>query len=144
MNTYHDTLLDNEIQGRFTAYLLKAVERQKVKYMQKKLNMQNHEVYLDENTYISLVNEGVEREEPNGTLLTFSDLPDDRMFIDMLTSDKVLSTYLRLSEKEKSILFLKVFKELKFSEIAVELDLNTDVVKTTYYRIIKKFRKGGK
>ncbi|MFI3326666.1 MAG: hypothetical protein R3Y35_10925 [Clostridia bacterium] len=135
----NNTEKDNILQGEFTKYVVKSIKREKWRYIQKQNQILNHESYLEDENYIVTQSRGIHEDVDASFFITPENFDD---IANLLSHDKLLYTYINLSEKEKKILFLKVFKEFTFKEISNILDLDFNVVQTTYYRVIEKFRKG--
>ncbi len=137
----NNTEKDNILQGEFTKYVVKSIKREKWRYIQKQNQISNHESYLEDENYIVTQSRGI-HEEMDASFFTTPEKFDDLTIRNLLSNDKLLFTYISLSEREKKILFLKVFKEFTFKEISTILDVDFHVIQTTYYRVIEKFKKG--
>lgn len=76
------------------------------------------------------------------TCLTASKPLSNDAVIFLFNDIRLQEAYSLLSDTEKKILFYRLFQNYSFKEIACLINSNKDVVKTQFYRIIKKFKKG--
>lgn len=120
---------DNILHNQFTAYLVTAVRRQKIHYLRIKQRLEQYELSLELQEWMS--ESGVEREMlinmPVLSQLDNSDLHG------LLASAKKRDLY---------ILFSKVLEDRSFVEIAAELGMGYQAVAAAYYRMVSRIRDG--
>ena len=119
----------NVLQNKFTAYLLKAIRRQKCDYHKKRIRQQAHEVLID-----CQVREPIDE----GTFDPMMDSLSPMMQIEDLALLQALN---RLTIRERYILFEHILNERSYEELAKPLGLRYSGVSTAYRRIIQKLRK---
>ena len=105
---------NDSIQNRFTAYLVAAVVHRRIRF----------------HAYVS------ERENA-----VVRDWAQFREILDLLGSRKLVRAVERLKEREKTLLFARVFGELSFTEMAEMLDINPKQAEMAYYYVVRKLRK---
>lgn len=133
----------DSVQNRFTAYLVASVTNQRIRYIQKRQRLKEQEFlqtdlleknYLDFDTqfhaYVS--------ERENAVVRDWSQF---REILDLLGSRKLVRAVERLKEREKTLLFARVFGELSFTEMAEMLDINPKQAEMAYYYVVRKLRK---
>ena len=127
---------DESLHNLFTAYVVTAIRRQKAKYLIKKSREQKMVVSLDEL---------LESNKVDPALITFFD-EMDRLFDseatleNIICNDMLLIGILKLSDRERRILNLRLVRKMKHGEIADLLGLNKKTVEKAYERLIKKLR----
>ena len=119
---------DEILQNRFTAYLLSAVQRRRVVYIDAKV-----------------------RECPISSL--DEKICEDRKFdldrealksfplLMKLQNEKLFQSLTELSERERYVFFNRALDEKSFDELALELGLSYKGVAAIYYRTIQKVKK---
>jgi len=127
---------DESLHNLFTAYVVTAIRRQKAQYLMKKSREQKMVVSLDEL---------LESNKVDPALITFFD-EMDRLFDseatleNIICNDMLLIGILKLSDRERRILNLRLVRKMKHEEIADLLGLNKNTVEKAYERLIKKLR----
>ena len=108
----------NSVQNRFTAYLVAAVTNQRIHYMERKRHLQNLEFVqndLQEKNYLDF----------------------DTQYHDYLGEQ----TEFIMEERDRKLLFARVFGELSFTELGEKFGMNPKQAEMAYYYIIRKLRK---
>ena len=118
----------NRLQNHFTAYLIKAIQRQKKDYMNKKKRLLEHEVSDD---FLEEV------DSSQNTLELLEQLP----VLMCLENEALLEAIESLNELERNILFARVLERCTYDELAQKLGLRYKGVSTAYYRVIQKLRR---
>ena len=118
----------NRLQNHFTAYLIKAIQRQKKDYMNKKKRLLEHEVSDD---FLEEV------DSSQNTLELLERLP----VLMCLENEALLEAIESLNELERNILFARVLERRTYDELAQKLGLRYKGVSTAYYRVIQKLRR---
>lgn len=121
-----EIIAKDEIQFRFTNYLLTAIRRKRKDYLSKICSCMEHEVVIDELLYQS---DKAEYDELN----TF-------MLMQRLDNTSLWHALSDLSERELYVLLERIVEEKTFSELSEELGLRYKGISAIYYRTIKKIR----
>ncbi len=128
MNEYNDGISEaNILQNQFTAYLMTAVHRRKLQYLQDNARKQKYELPLD--SFQELEGSDLNRDMANR-------LPVIQQF-ENVKLHKALSG---ARERELKILYMKVLEDKSFVEIAEEIGIGYNAVKASYYRLIEKIK----
>lgn len=125
-----------KLQNEFTAYLQTAIRRAKVRYLGKKHLVSDTELPND-----ALWMCGIPQSTGDAALFSVSNVvevqaDDDRLELRILMAEMLA----HLSEREVTILKGKIFDELTFQELAARLGADSNTIKSTYYRALKKLR----
>lgn len=133
----------NSVQNRFTAYLVAAVTNQRIHYMERKRHLQNLELvqsdllekkYLDfEEQYHDYVAEQ--------TKFIMEDWEKLEELLVLLESEKLIKAVRRLKERDRKLLFARVFGELSFTELGEKFGMKPKQAEMAYYYVIRKLRK---
>lgn len=126
-NRNDGTSESNVLQNQFTAYLITAIKRRKIQYIESKTKLQQNEVPLEIQDFLNQF-----KMEPDMT----SELP----FLDQLENAKLRQALEQSKERELYIFLSKVLDERSLVEIAKELDMEYNTVAAVYYRVIKKIK----
>ena len=131
------------VQNRFTAYLVAAVTNQRIHYMERKKRLQEAEAvqsvlleknYLDfDKQYHDYIGEQTE--------FIMEDWERLEELLVMLESEKLFKAVNRLKERERKLLFARVFEELTFAELGRKFDMKPKQAEMAYYYVIRKLRK---
>lgn len=128
MNEYNDGISESNIlQNQFTAYLMTAIHRSKLQYLQDNARKQKHELPLD--SYQELEGTDINR-----------DMADRLSIIQQFDNLKLHDALSRARGRELKILYMKVLEDKSFVEIAEEIGLGYNAVKASYYRLIEKIK----
>lgn len=133
---------NDSVQNRFTAYLVTAVTNKRIRYMEKRNRKKEAEISGDvlEKNYQDF---DMQFREYIGEQTGFV-LEDWERFQEFL--QKAESEYLRevvekLKEREKKLLFARVFGELSFTELGELVGLQPKQAEMAYFYVIRKLRK---
>lgn len=119
----------NDLQNRFTAYLMTAVRRQKCAYNKKRTALQVNEHLVDR------LPDEISDEE-------VLDMVIDRFPPMMQLEDAALMQAISgLTSKERYILFERILNERSYSELGKPLGLQYKGTAAAYRRIVEKLRK---
>ena len=131
------------VQNRFTAYLVVAVTNKRILYMEKRNRLYEREVfqldlleknYLDFDTqYHNYIGEQ--------TAFVLEDWERFEELLLVLDSEKLLRAINRLKERDRKMLFARVFGELTFAEIGEKFDMKSKQAEARFYYIIRKLKK---
>lgn len=131
------------LQNRFSAYLVAAVTNKRIRYMEKKKQLQLRETtqpdleikkYLDfDDQYRDFVGQQTE--------FILEDWERFREFMELLESEKLMKVLSKLKEHERKLLFARVFGELSFEELGEKFDMKPKQAEMAFYYILRKIRK---
>lgn len=137
-NTHTESL-----QNGFSAYLVAAVTNKRIRYMEKKKQLQLRETtqqdleikkYLDfDDQYRDFVGQQTE--------FILEDWERFREFMELLESQKLMKVLSKLKEHERKLLFARVFGELTFEELGEKFDMKPKQAEMAFYYILRKIRK---
>mgnify|MGYP003301981044 CR=1 FL=1 len=136
-------ILNDSVQNRFTAYLVTAVTNRRIRYMEKRKRQQELEfVQMDllERNYLDF---DMQYHDYIGEQATFVLQEWERVeeLLVLLESEKLIKAVNRLKERERKILFARVFGELSFEELGEKFDMKPKQVEMAYYYVVRKLRK---
>lgn len=133
----------DSVQNRLTAYLVTTVTNKKAKYLMKSSKVQKAEYAnedLLEKNYIGFeaqfqayINEEAMEQ--------YEDWEKLQEMLSMIESDKLLKAICKLKDRDRKILFGRVFGELTFGELAEQLKMESKQVEMAYFYVIRKIRK---
>ena len=118
----------NILQNQFTAYLVTAVRRQKIQFLQNRSRNLRCEISLDMQK---------ERKE----FQFEQDLMPHMSLFDQLENNDLKRALAQLKNQELLVLTRKVLDERSFQEIADETGVGYKTVTSIYYRLLQKLRK---
>ncbi len=120
----------NIVQNRFTSYLTVAVNRHRTAVLQRRKDVNEHELPLDD--FLPFVGESMadSEEQALNTYHQF-ELEDEAL-------EKAIKC---LSERERYVFFSQALQERTFKELARDLDMGYKGVAAIYYRAVQKLRR---
>ena len=131
------------VQNRFTAYLVAAVGNKRIHYMEKRNRLHEREVfqvgmfqknYLDFDTqYHDYIGEQ--------TAFVLEDWERFEELLLLLESERLLRAIDRLKERDRKILFARVFGEFTFAELGEMFDMKSKQAEARFYYVIRKLKK---
>lgn len=131
------------VQGRFTAYLVVAVSNRRMRYLERKHRLIEKEVVhpdLLELGYVSFEHQYRAYISEKEALVTENWMDPERL-AKLLQDPQLMYLIKRLKEKERKILFAKVFGELSFQELGAMFHKTPRQAEMAYYYILRKLRK---
>lgn len=135
---------NDSVQNRFTAYLMAAVTNKRIGYFSQRKRRQEREkaeMDLSEKKYADFEAQYraylVEKSAP-----LYEDAVDLQEVMRHIGSEKLVRIIGRLKEREKQILFARVFGERSFEGLGAEFHMEAKQAEMAYYYIIRKLRKG--
>ena len=124
------------MQNHFTAYLQTAIRRAKARYLDKQSAVSDNEI--SDNI---LWESGVPTSSGDAAFLSLSNIVDFSRIDERLELTLLMTEMLaKLSEREVSILKSKIFDGYTFDELSVRMGLDSNTIKSIYYRSLKKLR----
>jgi len=128
MFTRNEGITESDIlQNRFTAYILTAIRRRKIQYMQDILKKQQYE-------------ESIEISGNKGNLSTNPDMLRDLPFLERIENNELYTALEQAKEHHRYIFFAKVLENRSFVEIGEELGMKPNTAAIIYYRFIKSLK----
>lgn len=135
-----DTYVKNRVQNMFTAYLLKAVEKTRKKYLDREDKIKVHEKFLHDSQsaepYQSF-EEFIEKQYREEQVR----VGEPGQFFCGLENDRLLKAVKLLKDSEREIIYLHVFEEKTFREIASDQNEKESTIKGRYYYALSKIKK---
>lgn len=134
---------NDSVQNRFTAYLVAAVINKRIHYMEKQKKQYEREFsYMDmqEKNYSDF---DIQFHDYIGeqTAFVLHDWERFEELLVMLESEKLLKAIDKLKERDRRLLFARVFGELTFTELGEKFDMKPKQAEMAYYYVIRKLRK---
>ena len=134
---------ENSLQNRFTAYLMRALDNQITRYGEKKERLKEKE-YIN----MDLIDRGetLEFEAQFHTYKyeqyykNFNEKRGLQIIQETLNEHRLVKALGRLKDREKAILFARIFGELTFAEIGDMFNMKPKQAEMAYYYIIRKLR----
>lgn len=133
----------DSVQNRFTAYLMAAVDNTRKKYWERKCRLQGME-YIQEN---NLKHNYTDFEEQyrayigEHTDFIFRDWQRYGELLNILESDQLAKAISRLKDRDREILFARVYGELTFAELGEWFHIEPKQAEMAYYYVLRKLRK---
>lgn len=131
------------LQNQFSAYLVAAVTNKRIRYMEKRRRQNIRETNLldmEINNYLDFEEQyNIFRKEQ--TDFVMKDWEKYLDFMELLESDKLRIALGRLKERERRILFARVFGELTFEQIDERFEMKPKQAEMSFYYILRKLRK---
>lgn len=134
----------DSVQNRFTAYLMTAVVNKRISYMEQR-NRQKEREYIQvdllEKNYVDF-DAQYRTYLAEQSLLRYFGYGDSLECIPEIDSIQLAKCINRLKDRERGILFARVFGELDFTELGEKFGMEPKQAEMAYYYIIRKLRKG--
>lgn len=133
----------DSVQNRFTAYLMAALGNTRGKYWERKYRLQGMEApredilernYTDfEEQYRAYIRENTD--------FIFQDWQRYRELLVLLESDQLAKAISRLKDRDRELLFARVYGGLAFAELGERLGMEPKQAEMAYYYVLRKLRK---
>lgn len=132
----------DSVQNRFTAYLVTAVTNKRIRYMEKRKKQKDIETSSDllEKNYQDFDSQFREY-IGDQTGFVLEDWERFQEFLEKVESDNLCKAVEKLKEREKTLLFARVFGELSFAELGELVGLQPKQAEMAYFYVIRKLRK---
>jgi RNA polymerase sigma factor (sigma-70 family) len=138
----------DSVQNRFTAYLMAAVGNTRKKYWERKYRRQDMEYIREDNLECNYVDFDEQYRAYIGehTDFIFRDWQRYGELLNLLESDQLTKAISRLKDRDREILFARVYGELTFAELGKRFHIEPKQAEMAYYYVLRKLRKemGGK
>ena len=118
---------EDDLQFRFTAYLVSAVKRRRKDYL----------IQLYKRSSIESTVEVVYESEPSSEEVVLDKLP----LMDVIENGALLEALQKLNERERQIFLARTLEEEDFETLGVKFELSYKGAAALYYRTIQKIRK---
>ena len=130
-------------RNRFTAYLVVAVTNKRIKYMSKQKKIYTPEIYIPE--LLEVEEQDVETQyfkfmSDEGTYL-MEEWERFEEWFRYIDSERLLAALEKLKERDKTLLFARVFGKLSFAEIGEMLEMKPKQAEMAFYYVIRKLKK---
>ena len=123
-----ETAESNNLQNRFTAYLISALRRKKIQILQNRAKFQRYEILLDIEDYHML-------------FPMESDMMTGLPLMEQLENIKLRQSLQRTNGRNLYIFLAKALEGRSLAEISAELGVGYNTVASVYYRMINKLKK---
>ncbi len=133
----------DSVQNRFTAYLVAALGNKRISYIKRKIRQHEREQaqvdFLEKShTDFDAQFHAYMMEK---TATASGDWEILRELRALAESERLIKALGRLKERDRGILFARVFEELTFSELGEKFRLEPKQAEMAYYYILRKLRK---
>lgn len=129
---------NDSVQNRFTAYLMAAVNNTRKKYWERKCRMQGREFVREDNLELE---EQYRAYIGEHTDFIFRDWQRYGELLELLESDRLAKAISRLKDRDREILFARVYGELTFAELGERFHMEPKQAEMAYYYVLRKLRK---
>lgn len=133
----------DSVQNRFTAYLMAALGNTRRKYWERKYRLQGMEAaredflernYTDfEEQYRAYIRENTD--------FIFQDWQRYGELLALLESDRLAKDISRLKDRDRELLFARVYGGLSFAELGKRFGMEPKQAEMAYYYVLRKLRK---
>lgn len=133
----------DSVQNRFTAYLVVAIGNTRKKYWERKYRLQGKEFtqenllernYTDfEDQYRTYIGEHTD--------FIFRDWERYEELLKRLESDRLAKAISRLKDRDRELLFARVYGEFTFVELGERFRMEAKQAEMAYYYVLRKLRK---
>lgn len=133
----------DSVQNRFTAYLVAAVENTRKKYWKRKYRLQSREFAQEdllERKYTDF-DEQYRAYVGEHTDFIFEDWKRFGELLALLESDRLVRAINRLKDRDRTLLFARVYGELTFAELGKQFQMEPKQAEMAYYYVLRKLRK---
>lgn len=136
-------IYSDSVQNRFAAYLVAAVTNKRIRYMEKKKQLQLRETTQPDLEIKKCLDFDDQYRDFVGKQTEFilEDWERFREFMELLESEKLMKVLSKLKEHERKLLFARVFGELTFEELGEKFDMKPKQAEMAFYYILRKIRK---
>jgi len=133
----------DSVQNRFTAYLMAAVDNTRKKYWERKRRLQGREFIQEDNLERNYTDFEEQYRAYIGehTDFIFRDWQRYGELLDLLESDRLAKAISRLRNRDREILFARVYGELTFAELGERFRMEPKQAEMAYYYVLRKLRK---
>lgn len=131
-----------DIQNRFTVYLSKAIRNRKLSYIEQRTRrMLPYSEEIDESEKVHLdFEEQFHSYLGEKTAFLFRDWKRIQEFMELVENRKLVRALGRLKERDRKLLFAKVFGELSFVELGKLFRLEPKQAERAYYYVLRRLR----
>lgn len=136
-------IYSDSVQNRFAAYLVAAVTNKRIRYMEKKKQLQLRETTQPDLEIKKCLDFDDQYRDFVGKQTEFilEDWERFREFMELLESEKLMKVLSKLKEHERKLLFARVFGELTFEELGEKFNMKPKQAEMAFYYILRKIRK---
>jgi len=137
-----DEYTGSKVKNQFTAYLLGFIRGKRRDYLQKKVQINNAEMLVDEFVMTEIgksIEESLEAEQKEMLLLREAEGTYPEW--DEVSDRKLMEALKRLREDERKLIYQHVFEERTFDEMSLLNGIPAQKAKGIYYYAIRKICK---
>lgn len=131
------------LQNRFSAYVVAAVSNRRIRYLENKNRIREREfttVEILDRTYTDF-SEEFNRYVVDQIVQESGEIGKQQEIISLTQGQKMSFAIAGLKEREKALLFGRVFEELEFEELGKRHGISGKQAEMAYYYVIRKIRK---
>lgn len=131
------------LQNRFSAYVVAAVSNRRARYMENKNRIREREfnaVEILDRTYTDF-SEEFNKYVMDQIIQESGEIGKQQEIISLTQGQKMSFAIASLKEREKALLFGRVFEELEFEELGKRYGISGKQAEMAYYYVIRKIRK---
>lgn len=134
----------DSVQNRFTAYVVVALANRRKRYLEKKHRTMEREVVHEELSDKGYVNFDLQYHAyvSDREALITENWTDLDTLTELLQTPRLITLIRGLKEKERKILYARVYGELSFQELGQIFHKTPHVMEMNYYYILRKLHKG--
>ena len=134
---------NDSVQNRFTAYLMAAVDNTRKKYWERKCRQQGRESVREDNLEHNYTDFDEQYRAYIGehTDFIFRDWQRYGELLKLLENDWLAKAISRLKDRDREILFARVYGELTFAELGERFRMEPKQAERAYYYVLRKLRK---
>lgn len=131
------------LQNRFSAYVVAAVSNRRARYLENKnRNKQREYAVLEmlDRTYTDF-SEEFNKYTMEQIMCESGEISKLEQIISLTQGQKMIYAFSCLKEREKALIFGRVFEELEFEELGKRHGISGKQAEMAYYYVIRKIRK---
>lgn len=131
------------LQNQFSAYLVVAVTNKRIRYMEKRRRQNIRETNLPDmklKNYLDF-EEQYNNFRKEQTAFVMEDWERYQDFMDLLECDKLKIALGKLKERERRMLFARIFGEVTFEDMGKKFCIKPKQAEMAYYYILRKLRR---
>lgn len=131
------------LQNRFSAYVVAAVTNRRTRYLENKNRMKEREytvLEMHDRSYTDF-SEEYNRYVMDQIIQKSGDINKLEEIISLTQGQKMIYAIACLKEREKKLIFGRVFEELEFEELGKRLGITGKQAEMAYYYVIRKMRR---
>lgn len=131
------------LQNRFSAYVVAAVTNRRTRYLENKNRVKAREYAVIEMLDLTYTDfsEEFNKYVMDQIIQESGEISKQQKIISLTQEQKLICAIAGLKEREKALIFGRVFEELEFEELGKRHDISGKQAEMAYYYAIRKIRK---